>query len=323
MRILIVNDTVIPAKDYGGSERIIWWLGKELARRGHKVSYLVASGSFCPFAEKVLGYDHARPLALQIPSGIEVVHLNFQTSEILPRPCLMTHHGNFHKERNFNQNTVFVSRSHAHRHGSETYVHNAIDPEEYGPVDWGRERRHLLFLGYAKRPEKNLKTCQRLARQSGRELAVVGRKSKWYRWRPGTRYCGFLGGQAKNDVLNASQALLYPVRWHEPFGIALVEALYFGNPVFGTPYGSLPELITPEVGFLSNCCSQLLEAVKCLEKFDRKACHDYVMTHFHVRRMAQQYLQLYQKILDGEYLNRKPPENPGNFNPRQLLPLYN
>ena len=41
------------------------------------------------------------------------------------------------------------------------------------------------------------------------------------------------------------------MRWHEPFGIALIEALYFGCPVFGTPYGSLPEIVEEGVqGFL-------------------------------------------------------------------------
>ena len=36
------------------------------------------------------------------------------------------------------------------------------------------------------------------------------------------------------------------------FGLALIESLYCGCPVLGTPYGSLPELIPPNVGFLSH-----------------------------------------------------------------------
>ena len=50
MHILIVNNTTIPAFKYGGTERIIWWLGKDLVKRGHKVTYLVESGSSCDFA---------------------------------------------------------------------------------------------------------------------------------------------------------------------------------------------------------------------------------------------------------------------------------
>ena len=43
MHILIVNNTSIPVQKYGGTERVIWWLGKQLVKMGHQVSYLVAS----------------------------------------------------------------------------------------------------------------------------------------------------------------------------------------------------------------------------------------------------------------------------------------
>ena len=50
MKILLVNNTVLPALKYGGTERVIWWLGKALVQLGHEVSYLVAKGSRCSFA---------------------------------------------------------------------------------------------------------------------------------------------------------------------------------------------------------------------------------------------------------------------------------
>ena len=46
-----------------------------------------------------------------------------------------------------------------------------------------------------------------------------------------------------SSLLNASRGLIFPVRWHEPFGLAVIESLYFGCPVFATPYGALPELV--------------------------------------------------------------------------------
>jgi hypothetical protein len=51
MRILIVNDTKIPVEGYGGTERVIWYLGEELSKMGHKVTFLVREGSACPFAK--------------------------------------------------------------------------------------------------------------------------------------------------------------------------------------------------------------------------------------------------------------------------------
>jgi len=77
--------------------------------------------------------------------------------------------------------------------------------------------------------------------------------------------------------------LLFPVLWNEPFGIALIESLYFGCPVIGTPYGSLPELIPKEVGFLSSKKDELVIAVKNIDAYDRTTCNRYVMDNFYFR----------------------------------------
>ncbi|MGA8890358.1 MAG: hypothetical protein WB493_02230, partial [Anaeromyxobacteraceae bacterium] len=60
MRIVLVSRGVtLPAVRYGGTERVMWWLGKELARRGHEVTFLVKGGS-SPFA-RVVPFDPRRP----------------------------------------------------------------------------------------------------------------------------------------------------------------------------------------------------------------------------------------------------------------------
>ena len=322
MHILIIHSVSIPIREYGGTERVIWWLGKELKRLGHRVTYLVPPGSSCPFAA-VLSLDPARPLNDQIPDFIDVVHLQFQIKEKLKKPYIITHHGNVHSTREFDRNTVFVSLNHAQRNGSTRYVHNGIDPEEYGIVDFQKHRQHLLFLGYAKRPEKNLKDCAYIARKTANKLAVIGGKSKWWRWRPWLDYKGFIGGEAKNQVLQASKALLFPVRWHEPFGLAIVESLYFGSPVIGTSYGSLPELIVNhELGFLSNKRSELVSAVNNLAGYNRHKIHEYVMNHFTATQMTQNYIKLYEKVLHGESLNAKTPIGQENFSVETLLPIF-
>ena len=320
MNILIANNTVIPAKFYGGTERVIWWLGKELTRLGHQVTYIGKEGSSCPFA-KVLVYDETRPVNDQIPDDIDVVHLNFQPEGPFKKPYLATHHGNFLDKDEFDINTVFVSRNHAGRNGSTTFVYNGLDPDEYGPVDFDKPRQHLLFLGYAKRPDKNLKDCAVIARKTGNVLAVVGGKPAWFRLRPWMSYKGFLGGEAKNAILQKAKALLFPVRWHEPFGLAVIEAMYFGAPVFASRYGSLPELVPPETGFLSNSISDLIRAVRDLDRYNPRHIHEYVCDNFSAKRMAQDYLKLYDKVLAGETLNPRPPKNGGNYTWGDLLPL--
>jgi glycosyltransferase involved in cell wall biosynthesis len=116
-----------------------------------------------------------------------------------------------------------------------------------------------------------------------------------------------VGGAQKYRLINGSKALLFPVRWAEPMGLAVVESLYFGCPVFGTPYGALPELVTAEFGYLSNRKSELVDAIGHLEEYDRKKCHEYVCDNFTSAHMARNFLLLYEKVLNGEALNPKPP----------------
>ena len=114
---------------------------------------------------------------------------------------------------------------------------------------------------------------------------------------------GIVGGEEKNAYLRASKGLIFPVRWHEPFGIALIESLYFGCPVFGTPYGSLPEIVGQGMGVLSDSLGTLSDALKNVNEFDRKKCHEYVCDQFLAATMTRSYVTLYEKVLNGRILN--------------------
>jgi len=107
--------------------------------------------------------------------------------------------------------------------------------------------------------------------------------------------------------LKYSKALIFPVLWHEPFGLAIIESLYFGVPVLGTKFGSLPELLGKDVGFLSNSENELIEAFQELDSFDSKKCHEYACENFNAKKMAEKYAELYRKIVNGEKINRKKP----------------
>jgi hypothetical protein len=324
--ILLYSNGKIPALKYGGISRIIWSLGKELSGMGHRVSYLVDKGSVCDFAP-VLPFDPGKGLAQQIPEDVDLVHAQIPIRESLPAPLLVTLHGNTSYEKEFHINTCFVSRDHAARHGSEVFVHNGLDLEEYGLPRFDRPRNYLHFLGKAAWQIKNLKGSMSIARSAGMPLRVMGghrvnlKMGMRVTLDPRIRFEGMVGGEKKNRLINGSRALLFPVRWHEPFGLALTESLYFGCPVFGTPYGSLPELITPEFGFLSNKKSELADALNHVEEYDRRKCHEYVADNFTSVQMTRNYLKLYEKILNGEALNPKPPQLVDRDVPR-FLPWY-
>ena len=313
MHVLIVNNTTIPALKYGGTERVIWWLGKELVKRGHKVTYLVAKGSTCPFAN-VLELNSDKPFNEQVPYDIDVIHLNHGVNETPIKPYIVTLHGNINHQNKLDKNTVFVSANHAARFGSNCFVHNGIDPDDYGMPIFNNKRNYLHFLGDAAWRKKNVRGALRIASKAKIPLHIIG--GVRFNFNQGIRltfdsnahFHGMKGGTEKNAIINGSKAMLFPVLWHEPFGIAIIESLYFGCPVFGTPYGSLPEIVTKEVGFLSNKSAELVNALKEVDSYNRKTCYDYVMAYFTSTQMTDKYLNYYEQVLNRNNLNEQHPQ---------------
>lgn len=325
LHILIIYNSRLPVSKYGGTQRVIWSLGKELAGMGHRITFLAGEGTTCDFA-KVKILDSKQTVAGQIPEDVDLIHSFINIWEDLPKPIIITIEGNSRPGRDFHSNTCFVSRNHALRHGSGVFVYNGMDLDELGKPRFDLERKYLHFLGKAAWNVKNVKGCISLAREAGMPLRVLGGNRVQVKMGAritldlNVRFEGMVGGTYKNQLINGSKALLFPVLWNEPFGIALTESLYFGCPVFGTPYGSLPELITSEFGFLSNSRSELINALKNVDSYDRKKCHEYVCDNFSSLKMTRDYLALYEKVLNGETLNPEPPRLIDTEKP-ELLPF--
>jgi len=314
MNILIVGSGIIPARKYGGTERVIWYLGKELSKMGHKVTFLVSWGSSCDFAD-VLFLDHSRKLLEQIPSSVDIVHFNYMPSERIEKPYIVTIHGNCNDFRKFDLNTVFVSRNHANRFGSDSFIYNGLDWDDYGNPDLVSKRSEFHFLGKAAWSVKNVQGAIDVIKATKKEeLMVLGghrlNLKMGFRFTPSSRiqFYGLVGGEEKNSLLMKSKGLIFPVRWNEPFGLALIESLFAGCPVFGTPYGSLPEIVDPEVGFLSNKADELVCEIENVDRFSKVHCHNYALELFNSKKMAELYLEKYAKVLNGSKLNIRPPQ---------------
>ena len=311
MRVLLVSNSSIPVFAYGGTERVIWDLGQALGELGHVVTYLVAAGSSCPFA-KVLEINPAVDLRLQIPDDIDIVHFQFNPTFDLDadfdKPYVVTEHGNTAGGKLLPRNSIFVSRNHAKRHGSDQFVYNGLNWEAYGQVDFKLPRRHHHFLGKAAWRVKNVTGAIDVALAAGVRLAVLGgtrlniKRGFRFTWSRKVEFHGMVGGLQKFQLLNASNGLIFPVRWHEPFGLAVIESLYFGCPVFSTPYGSLPELVGLQHGVLSSAHQVLADAIVG-HSFDSRACHQHAAENFNAKKMAQGYLEKYLKVADGEFLS--------------------
>jgi len=309
MHIAIYHDALIPPQKYGGTERMVFWLAKALAALGHRVSLIAKPGSQVPGVETIpyRNTEHSSWEDL-VPPNVDIIHLRATPRTLPKKPFLVTIDGNGQPGEKFHSNTVFVSQKHAENHGSQYFVHNGIDPSDYESEELRED--YFVFLAKASWKVKNLKGAVEIARRAGIEMKVMGSRIASglpglppLSWR-GIRYLGMVKDAEKKQVLKRARALLFPVRWHEPFGIAITEALASGCPVYGTPYGSLPEIITPDVGFLSNRAEELVEAV-LNQKVSPAQCQARVRQGFTHLNMARRYLEFYQEILELGHLKQK------------------
>ncbi|MDY0314856.1 MAG: glycosyltransferase family 4 protein [Bacteroidales bacterium] len=313
MKITIVNKSIIPAFLYGGTERVIWYLGKELAKMGHSVTYLVSHGSHCDFA-KICFIDENKSLNSQIPGDTDIVHFNFPVKEKILKPSITTIHGNSQEGDVFDKNTVFVSKNHAERHGSNSFVYNGLDWDDYKIDRICNEKLHFHFLANAAWKVKNLKGAIGLVKSVNENLAVLGGKrlnfKMGFRFTSSrkVRFYGMLGGLEKFKLISKSKGLIFPVLWDEPFGLAIIESMFFACPVFGTPYGSLPELVKPEFGLLSTKKEDLSKALLNYSDFNSKLISEYAIDSFNSKLMAEKYLKKYEKVISGSNLNEEMPK---------------
>ncbi|MDN3594220.1 glycosyltransferase [Zunongwangia endophytica] len=319
MNILIVDNSIIPALLYGGTQRVIWSLGKELVKFGHKINYLVKKGSKCEFAN-IISIDNNIPLYKQIPKDIDIIHFNFipKNLELIKKPYLITIHGNTNNDYSFDKNTVFVSRNHAERHNSNSFVYNGLCFNEYSKPDLNLKKNGFHFLGKASWGVKNLKGAIQIIKKIEHEkLNILGgnrfdervlKMGLNYTFSSKVNFKGMIGGKEKERYLNISRGLIFPVLWHEPFGLAIIESLFYGCPVFGTPYGSLSELVINDVGYLSNKKDEIVNSIINSYDFNPKTCSEYAYETFNSKIMALNYLDKYHIVLKGDKLNKTKPQ---------------
>ncbi len=324
MKIVFSHSGVLPVIGYGGIERILFWHMVELARLGHKVVLIGHPDS----RVKEYGIElipmkmEGKEWTTQIPQDADIVHLSYNYRVPGKIPTIITVHGNGQPGEIFDKNSVFVSKKHAEVHGSTQFVHNAIDLAEY-PYEpkKNREWKHFLFLAKASWRVKNLKDSVKAARSAGKHLHVAG--GRWWGLSRFVHNHGIVGGEEKMRIIRNCDFMVFPVRWQEPFGIAVIEAMSQGLPVIGSPYGSLPELITKDVGFIAKNHEELARLVKedHSKTFDPDKIRRYVEENFNVNKHALSYLELYKKVISGESLNETNPTYQFSQRAEDLLPF--
>ena len=109
------------------------------------------------------------------------------------------------------------------------------------------------------------------------------------------RFVGEVGGSAKRSLFAGARGLLMPIRWDEPFGMVIVEALACGTPVIAFPEGAVRELVTDgKTGFLVNNERAMADAIGLLPRIAARDCRAWVSEHCDVEVVATAYEHAYR-----------------------------
>ncbi|MDE5790770.1 MAG: glycosyltransferase [Muribaculaceae bacterium] len=311
MKIALVCNSVLPAQAYGGTERVVWDLGAALSGLGHEVVLVAAKGTCSPFA-KVVEYLPGKPVAELIPNDVDVVHFNnVADTRSLNKPYIVTIHGNNPAGASLDINSVFVSSDHARRHGSDQFVYNGLDWNRYPEADIRNHRDRLHFLGKGAWSVKNMKGAIRTARLASLPIDIMGATRLSFKMGfkfsadPNAKFHGMVTDKEKARIIPRSRGLVFPVLWPEPFGLAITESFWYGAPLYGTPNGSLPELVG-DCGFLSDSAQELGLAITEGAGFNPDRCREYAGDLFNSHVMAKAYLSKYERVMTGATLNPAP-----------------
>jgi glycosyltransferase involved in cell wall biosynthesis len=245
-----------------------------------------------------------------------VDYLAFPFARLTPTPTVHTLHGRLdlpHLARVFRHfgGVPVVSISDAQRRPLRDIavtwagtVHHGLPLGRY-PYS-ARGGRYLAFLGRIA-AEKRADLAIAIAGRVGvplRIAAKVDAADRVYFEReirpllddPLVEVVGEVADEAKAAFLGGALALLFPVDWPEPFGLAMIEAMACGTPVVARPCGSVPEVVVPGVtGFIGDTLDELVDAVKRVDTIDRAACRRHVEEHFNVARMTDDYEAIYRR----------------------------
>jgi glycosyltransferase involved in cell wall biosynthesis len=90
---------------------------------------------------------------------------------------------------------------------------------------------------------------------------------------------------------------LFPIDWPEPFGLVMIESMACGTPVIAFNRGSVPEVIDDGLsGFIVHDEAMAIAAVDRLGELDRQTVRQTFDQRFTARRMAEDYLDLYEEL---------------------------
>lgn len=336
MRIAMLSPIAwrTPPRHYGPWESVVSLLTEGLVQKGIDVTLFATADSITSGRLRAVcptGYEEDKTLdpkvweCLHISELFEqadyfdIIHNHF---DFLPltymgmssTPVLTTIHGFSSTQilpvyKKYNRRSYFVAISDADRHPDLDYIatiHHGIDLSAF--VFKSDPGDYLLFFSRI-HPDKGAREAIEIAKTVQMRLILAGiiqdrtyfdTQISPYVDEDRVVYVGSADPERRNELLGGAYALLHPIRFEEPFGLSVVEAMACGTPVIAFNRGSMPEVILDGVtGFLVSSVEEAAEAVGKTGKISRIECRRWVEKRFASSRMVEDYLRVYEKILSN------------------------
>ena len=334
----------VPPKYYGGTERVVSYLTEELVRQGHDVTLFASGDSetkahLVAACRRSLRMDkhcvdrlahHMLMLENVVQRAAEFDIVHFHTDYLhfpLSRREQITHVTTLHGRldlpdlvplyQEFREMPV-ISISNGQREplpwaNWQATVYHGLPADMYQFRD--KTGTYLAFLGRVS-PEKRVDRAIEIAKQVGIPLklaAKVDRVDKDYfetvveplLRHPFVEFVGEIGEGEKEEFLSNAYALLFPIDWPEPFGLVIIEAMACGTPVIAYCGGAVPEVMEEgHTGFIVEGLEDAVEAVRRVPELSRKRCREVFDQRFTAARMAHDYVQVYERLINSKQQDR-------------------
>jgi glycosyltransferase involved in cell wall biosynthesis len=332
----------VPPKYYGGTERVISYLTEELVRMGHEVTLYASGDSLTrarlrPVTHRALRLDKHSidPVAdhvlmaervFQDACQFDIVHSHIDYTPYplyrrMQTPHVTTLHGRLDIPNLYNLYREFddiplVSISNYQRMPLSWAnwvgtVYHGLPGDLYEYKE--KEGDYLAFIGRIS-PEKRVDFAIEIAKKAGIPLKIAAKVDKMDKDyfnsliapllnHSFVEYIGEIGDAEKNEFFGNAYALLFPIDWPEPFGLVMIEAMACGTPVIARLHGAVPEVMEHGVtGYVVKEIGGAVQAVKDVPKLSRKRCREVFEEKFLARRMAENYLEVYKKLIKKQEL---------------------
>ena len=113
------------------------------------------------------------------------------------------------------------------------------------------------------------------------------------------RYIGPANFEEKVRLLGAAKAMLLPIQWDDPLPTVALESLAAGTPIIAWNRASMREIVEEgKSGFLVSSVEEMAARVKDLHRIDYGECRARAERLFDSKKMAQNYVALYERLIE-------------------------